>query len=107
METLLAACETPLEKAIVEVTYSTGVRISELVSIRVDDITFSSPGVIRIVAGKGNKDRNVFFGSKMTPQSRRISEIEGRDSFQAPARIEPRQWHTWWGRYYVNGTQQP
>ena len=45
----------------IEVFYSTGVRISELIALRVEDITFSEPGVIRVERGKGDKDRNVLF----------------------------------------------
>jgi integrase/recombinase XerD len=121
VETLIAACETPLEKAIAEVMYSTGVRISELVSIRVDDITFSSPGVIRIVAGKGNKDRIVLFGSKADNAIRAyLGDRRTGFLFEAPARtgefIEPLlrdgashrrpNRHTWSARYYANGVQR-
>jgi integrase/recombinase XerD len=63
IESLIAASKTPLERAVVEVLYATGVRISEFVALRVEDITFSEPGVIRVLRGKGDKDRIVLFGS--------------------------------------------
>lgn len=62
IERLIAASVTPLEKAIVETLYATGVRLSELIALRVEDITFSEPGVIRVLRGKGDKDRIVLFG---------------------------------------------
>jgi site-specific recombinase XerD len=89
--------------------YSTGVRISELVSIRVEDITFSSPGVIRITRGKGNKDRIVLFGSKADAAIRAyLGDRSTGFLFEAPPRIGElqRKWQTWWGRYYAHSVQQ-
>jgi site-specific recombinase XerD len=112
VDKLLAACETPLERAVVEVMYSTGVRISELVSIRIEDMTFSSPGVIRIIRGKGNKDRIVLFGSKADAAIKAyLGDRRTGFLFEAPARIgellkrkgNERSWH---GRYYTNGIQR-
>lgn len=54
--------ENPVEARnglILELLYATGVRVSELVSIKISDINFSSNS-IRIV-GKGNKERIVYF----------------------------------------------
>lgn len=50
------------DKAIVEVFYATGIRCSELVNIRIDEIDFVEK-TIRIL-GKGMKERIVLFGSK-------------------------------------------
>ena len=49
-----------LEKTILELFYSTGMRLSELASIKLDDI-FIESGKIKIL-GKGNKERFVFLG---------------------------------------------
>ena len=112
VDKLLAACETPFERAVVEVMYSTGVRISELVSIRVEDITFSSPGVIRVIRGKGNKDRIVLFGSKADAAIREyLGDRRTGFLFEAPARIgelKKTRWRkcSWYGRYYDNGVQR-
>lgn len=59
-EMIRKACRTPQETAIVEVLLSTGCRVSELVQIRIEDI---SDGKV-IVHGKGNKDRTVYFNAK-------------------------------------------
>ena len=45
---------------IIELLYATGVRVSELVNIKLGDINFSDK-TIRIL-GKGNKERSVYFG---------------------------------------------
>lgn len=66
VERLIAACKTPFERAVVEVLYATAVRVSELVKIRLEDVTFNSgldSGTIRVNKGKGGKDRLVLFGS--------------------------------------------
>lgn len=47
-------------KLIIEMFYATGVRVSELVNIKLSDIDFSEK-TIRI-HGKGNKERFVFYG---------------------------------------------
>ena len=86
VDKLLSACETPLERAVVEVMYSTGVRISELVSIRIEDITFSSPGVIRIVRGKGNKDRMSSSAARRMLRSGISRRSQNGFLFEAPAR---------------------
>lgn len=50
------------DKALLELLYATGVRCSELVSIRLDDVNFEEK-TIRI-KGKGRKERIVLFGNK-------------------------------------------
>ena len=49
------------DKLIIELFYSTGIRISELVNIKIKDINFSENSIK--VRGKGNKERIVLFGS--------------------------------------------
>lgn len=54
---------TPLgqrDLLILEMLYATGVRVGELVNIKVGDIDFSSRRII--ILGKGNKERYVVFG---------------------------------------------
>ena len=109
IERLIAACETPLERAVVEVLYATGVRISELIALRVEDITFSEPGVIRVLRGKGDKDRIVLFGR--TPRRRSSEYLGDRRSgflFEAPPRTGElfKRGHSWCARFYVNGEQR-
>jgi len=67
VEQLLAApeCSTPLglrDRAMLEVLYATGLRVSELVSLRIEQINFRQ-GAIRVV-GKGDKDRLIPMGEE-------------------------------------------
>jgi len=51
-----------LDKAVIELFYSTGMRLSELINLKFDDVNFRSRTVK--VTGKGSKQRIVPFGSK-------------------------------------------
>lgn len=53
---------TPLgqrDSLILEMLYATGIRVSELVNIKINDITLSNNSII--ILGKGNKERIVYF----------------------------------------------
>lgn len=62
METIRQKCKTLREKALIEFTYSTGCRLSEIVNIDKDDINWSD--MTLKVIGKGNKERQVCFNTK-------------------------------------------
>lgn len=57
LSTILAACHTPRDRVMIQLTYDCGLRVAEVVSIREEDIDFVG-GVIRI-HGKGSRDRPV------------------------------------------------
>lgn len=48
------------DRLIIEILYATGVRVSELVNIRLNDIDFNNRRIV--VCGKGNKERIVYYG---------------------------------------------
>jgi integrase/recombinase XerC len=50
------------DKAVLELLYATGVRVSELVQIEIGNINFSNKSII--IRNKKRKERVVFFGSK-------------------------------------------
>lgn len=62
LEILRNACITPREKALIEFTYSTACRVSEVSEVRIIDIDFEKKQLK--VIGKGDKERRVFFSSK-------------------------------------------
>lgn len=58
MQRLFDTCTNIKHKTIILVAYSTGVRVSELLNIKLSDIDRAN-GVIHIMHGKGNKQRQV------------------------------------------------
>lgn len=62
LEMLREACRTPRQRALVEVLYATGCRLSEVQSLNRDQIDFHNQ-TARVI-GKGNKEREVFFSFK-------------------------------------------
>ena len=59
LERLRNACQNYREKAIVELFYSTGCRLAEVLSIKICDIDFAQRSVG--ILGKGSKERTVYF----------------------------------------------
>lgn len=58
LEQLRAACETARDKAMIEVLYSTGCRVTELVRLDKEDVDFERDEVT--LFGKGNKHRKSY-----------------------------------------------
>ena len=62
LEKVRNACETNREKAIVEMLYSTGCRVSELEHLNISDVNFETKEVM--LFGKGNKHRVSYLNAK-------------------------------------------
>jgi integrase/recombinase XerD len=62
LEMIREACITPRERALIEVMYATGCRLSEVQKMNRADIDFQAMSVL--VVGKGNKERPVYFSFK-------------------------------------------
>jgi len=66
------------DKALMEIFYATGMRVSEVADLQIDDVHFDS-GYVRCV-GKGNKTRIVPFGEKARTHLQRYL-ADGRPKF--------------------------
>ena len=62
IERLRDACLCKRDLAMVDLLYSTGIRVGELVRLNVDDISFEERECV--VFGKGDKERKVYFDAK-------------------------------------------
>ena len=62
LELVRMACETYREKAIIEMFYSTGCRVSEMVNLNRDDVNFET-GEVHLF-GKGKKHRTAYLNAK-------------------------------------------
>jgi len=63
---------------ILELLYSTGMRVSEVVNIKIKDINFSDNQIL--VLGKGSKERIVLFGDKLKVLLKEYLDIRVSDS---------------------------
>ena len=61
---LFDAADSEKKKLILMVLYATGLRVSELINLKIKDIDFDE-GVIKVVGGKGKKDRVVTVSGKL------------------------------------------
>lgn len=72
------------EKVILEILYGSGIRVSELVNIKINDIDFNNKTIL--IFGKGSKERIVSFGDpaldamKMYIKDSREQYLDGKDS---------------------------
>jgi site-specific recombinase XerD len=73
MVRLIEAAKNPLERAVAQILYSTGMRVSELVKMRIEEIDFDSR-IMRVVKGKGGKSRIVPFGPYAADAIRKYHE---------------------------------
>ena len=64
LERLRSCCRDDRERALVEVLYSTGCRISEIINARIDDINFNVHPVTIKIIGKGNKPGIVYMSPR-------------------------------------------
>lgn len=62
IERLRDSCCCPRDLAMIDLLYSTGIRVGELVNLNIDDINFEARECI--VFGKGDKERRVYFDAK-------------------------------------------
>lgn len=62
IERLRDACRNKRDLAMVDLLYSTGIRVGELVRLNIEDISFEERECI--VFGKGDKERRVYFDAK-------------------------------------------
>lgn len=62
IEQLRDNCRCPRDLAMVDLLYSTGIRVGELVNLNIADINFEARECV--VFGKGDKERRVYFDAK-------------------------------------------
>lgn len=62
LELIRENCKNIREKALLEILYSTGARLSELTSLNIENVEFNNRTIK--VLGKGNKERVTFFSPK-------------------------------------------
>jgi len=93
MEQLIAATTTRRERALIEFFYSTGCRVSEVASARLENVNWSNR-TVRII-GKGDKERIVRISTRsVTSLSKYLGSRTEGWLFQQDE-LGPRTWHLW------------
>lgn len=75
---MVASCDSIRDRLIILILYTTGLRVSELVSLRKDDIDFEKRAIR--VKGKGGKERVVFFPENLSELIKAYLANLGEDS---------------------------
>jgi site-specific recombinase XerD len=101
VEKLIDATDTPRDRALIEVMYSTGCRIAEIIGMCVEDISGSTVRVI----GKGDSERLVILGSRALEslkaylQSRTKGPLFVAEPRRQRGGVTRDQYGAWWGQW--------
>jgi integrase/recombinase XerD len=86
---LLASTTTVRERALLMATYGGGLRVSEVVRLRVSDID-AERGMLRVEQGKGRKDRYTLLGPRLLVELRHYWQVyRPVPPWLFPQRIKP------------------
>jgi len=104
IERLIAAANTPRDRALIELGYASALRVSELAHLNVEDLDLTAR-TLTVRRGKGGNDRVGFFGEKAAEALREY--LGDRDSgplFAARPRIQRgvlvrAKYGQWWGQW--------
>lgn len=81
---LIAACRSERDRLIIRLTLETGLRLSEVANLTIDDIIEVDTGwLIRVRQGKGRKDRGVPLGRELAADLERLIGIRPRTQCRA------------------------
>lgn len=75
VDALVEAADSERDRLIIRLLYTTGLRVSELVGLRKDDVNLEERSLR--VMGKGGKERLVYFPASLVDQLRRQMETPG------------------------------
>ncbi|MEM4245370.1 MAG: tyrosine-type recombinase/integrase [Candidatus Nanoarchaeia archaeon] len=70
VKALINAASRDKTRLIIELIYSSGLRVSEAVSLKVNDLDFDNH-IIRVKSGKGSKDRITILSTNLIPELKR------------------------------------
>ncbi len=102
---LIAAARTPRDLAILELEYASGLRVTELANLRIEDVNLRARS-LTVRQGKGGDDRIALFGRPAADALRAYigNRISGRLFLQHPRRQRggvwfDSRWHIWFGQW--------
>jgi integrase/recombinase XerD len=98
IERMLAVAQTPRDLAILELLYATGLRVSELVHLRCEDVDMQGRSLV-VRGGKGNKDRIGLFG-RAAAAALRLYLGDRTHGFLFRPEQRPQRGGVWMDRHY-------
>jgi site-specific recombinase XerD len=104
IERLIAATRNPRDRAIIELGYASGLRVSELRSLNVEDVNLEARSLF-VRRGKGDKDRLGLFGQKAAAALKAyLGDRKSGPLFLAQRHIQQGgvsrdRYGTWWGQW--------
>jgi site-specific recombinase XerD len=107
IEQLIAAAHTTRDRAILELGYASGLRVSELANLHVEDVNIRARS-LTVRMGKGGSDRIALFGNPAAVALRDYvgDRMSGRIFLQHPHRqrggVWMNRWHIWYGQWREN-----
>ena len=90
VQRVLQAATSIRDKLLIGVMYATGARVAEVVRLRFRDFDFDRRAV-RIVDGKGGRDRAVMLPETFAPLLRQLREHAAADDFVFPSHVDPKR----------------
>ncbi len=76
---LLDACSNPKHNLLIKLLYSSGLRVSEAVKMKVDDLDFDER-MGRVIEGKGKKDRLIILSKDLISDIKEYLKVRKRSS---------------------------
>ena len=104
IERLIFAAHTPRDLAILELGYASGLRVSELAQLRIEDVNLKARTLV-VRQGKGGKDRIGLFGRKAAEAlavyvgSRQTGPLFVREPRMQRGGITRNPYGVWWGQW--------
>jgi integrase/recombinase XerD len=108
IEQIINAAQSPRDRAILELLYASGLRVSELAHLRVEDVNLRARSLI-VCQGKGGKDRIGLFGRKAAEAldvylgNRKTGPLFVRDPRKQRGGVTRGKYGDWWGQWRENG----
>mgnify|MGYP001948626655 CR=1 FL=1 len=79
MKRLLDVIRNPKHHLLIELLYSSGLRVSEAVKLKIDDLDFDEH-MGRVISGKGKKDRNIILSKRLVENVQEYVATRKRES---------------------------
>ena len=92
IDKMIKVTENPKHKFLIKLLYSTGMRISEVVKIKMSDVDFERK-LILVRSGKGKKDRYTLLADSLEETLKRQSALKNRDDYLFTSRNKKSHWH--------------